>query len=153
MKTRILVSACLLGECCKYNGSHNYSAGVAALDEKFELIPVCPECFGGLTIPRPPSEIRGGRVYAKTGEDVTVQFQEGAEQTLYIAREKNCPAALLKERSPSCGHSVIYDGSFSGTLTEGNGVTAALLLANGIAVFGETQVDRLTDLYYFEDGS
>lgn len=153
MKTRILVSACLLGECCKYNGAHNRSEQVVALSEKFELIPVCPECFGGLPIPRVPSEIRDGRVYAKTGEDVTAAFNEGAEQTLYIAREKNCPAAVLKERSPSCGHGVIYDGSFTGTLTEGDGVTAALLSANDIAVFGESECDKLIGLYFFEDNA
>lgn len=143
------MSACLLGECCKYNGSHNRSEKVIALSNVFEMIPVCPERFGGLPVPRVPSEIRGGRVYTKTGEDVTAAFEEGAEQTLYIAREKNCPAALLKERSPSCGCGVIYDGSFTGTLTVGNGVTAALLLENDMAVFGESQVDKLIDLYSF----
>ena len=151
MRTRILVSACLLGECCKYSGSHNRDERVIALQSKFELIPVCPECFGGLSIPRPPSEIRGGRVFTADGEDVTAAFEEGAELTLYIAREKNCPAAVLKERSPSCGRGTIYDGMFSGNLTKGNGVTAALLQANQIAVFGESETDKLIDLYFFDD--
>ena len=147
MKTRILVSACLLGENCKYNGGNNYVAAVAALSESFELIPVCPECFGGLPVPRLPSEIRDGRVYARDGKDVTAQFADGAEQTLYIARERNCPAALLKERSPSCGFGRIYDGSFTGTLCNGNGMTAQLLSDNGIAVFGESNIRKLTKMY------
>ena len=144
--TRIIVSACLLGENCKYSGGNNKNADVLKLSAHFELIPVCPECFGGLSIPREPSERVGDKVLSKTGEDVTVQFQEGAEQTLYIAREHNCPAALLKERSPSCGCGRIYDGTFSGTLTEGNGVTAQLLLDNEIQVFGESEIQKLIRL-------
>ena len=147
MKTRIAVSACLLGECCKYNGSHNRNEAVLALQEHFQLVPVCPECFGELPIPRLPSEIRNGRVYAKNGEEVTAQFEKGAELALYVAQEHNCPAALLKERSPSCGCGKIYDGSFTGTLTNGNGVTAQLFLDNGIAVFGESEIRRLLALY------
>ncbi len=139
----------MLGECCKYNGSHNRDERVMALCDRFELIPVCPERFGGLPVPRVPCEIRDGRVVSATGEDVTAQFAEGADQTLYIAREKNCPAAVLKERSPSCGCGAVYDGSFTGTLTAGNGVTAALLLENQIAVFGESKLDKLLDLYSF----
>ncbi|MBR3150144.1 MAG: DUF523 domain-containing protein [Eubacterium sp.] len=145
--TKILVSACLLGENCKYSGGNNKNEEVIALSKYFELIPVCPECFGGLTIPREPSEISGDRVLTKTGEDVTAEFVEGAEQTLYIAHEKNCPAALLKENSPSCGFGKIYDGSFSSKLTDGNGITAQLLNDNGIAVFGENAVKKLIELY------
>jgi len=150
-KTKILVSACLLGECCKYNGSHNRNEQVIALKEKFDLIPVCPECFGGLPTPRAPSEIRNGRVISATGEDVTAAFCEGAEQTLYIARETNCAAAVLKERSPSCGCGSIYDGTFTGTTVAGNGITAALLLANNIAVFGESQLRKLSDYLLFDE--
>ncbi|MBQ9228923.1 MAG: DUF523 domain-containing protein [Eubacterium sp.] len=153
MKTRIVVSACLLGECCKYNGSHNRNEAVLALQKQFEIIPVCPECFGGLPIPRVPSERRDGRVFSKDGEDVTAAFLEGAEQTLYIAQEHNCPAAVLKERSPSCGCGVIYDGSFTGALTEGNGVTTDLLLQNAIAVFGESQLQKLINLYFFDENA
>ena len=147
MRTKIAVSACLLGECCKYNGSHNRNEAVLALQKQFQLIPVCPECFGELPIPREPSEIREGRVYAKSGKDVTAQFVNGAALALYVAQENNCPAAVLKERSPSCGHGKIYDGTFSGTLTDGNGVTADLFLNNGIAVFGESELSRLCRLY------
>ena len=151
MKTKVIVSACLLGENCKYSGGNNYNPDVARLADKFELIPVCPEVFGGLDTPRPPSEIVGDRVISKTGDDVTCQYHDGAEKTLYIARENNCPVALLKERSPSCGCSKIYDGTFSGTLVDGNGITAQLLLDNDIAVFGESNINNLIDLYYFID--
>ena len=115
MKPRIIISACLMGENCKYNGKNNI-IDISQLKECFELIPVCPECFGGLPIPREPAEMKNGRVYQKNGNDVTDEFIYGAEQTLYIAEEKNCVAALLKENSPSCGYGNIYDGSFSGKL-------------------------------------
>lgn len=147
MKTKIIVSACLLGENCKYNGSNNKCDDIIALAEKFEIIPVCPECFGGLPIPRVPSEIRDGRVYSKTGEDLTEAFLSGAEQTLYIAKEANAPCAVLKENSPSCGFGKIYDGTFSGNKIDGNGITAQLLYDNEIQIFGESQVKRLINLY------
>ena len=147
MKTKIIVSACLLGENCKYNGGNNKCDDIIALAEKFEIIPVCPECFGGLPIPRVPSEIKDGRVYSKTGEDLTEAFLSGAEQTLYIAKEANAPCAVLKENSPSCGFGKIYDGTFSGNTIAGNGITAQLLYDNEIQVFGESQVKRLINLY------
>lgn len=150
MKTKILVSACLLGENCKYNGGNNKNASVIELEKYFELVPICPECFGGLPVPREPSEIKNGRVYSKSGTDVTDNFISGAEQSLYIARESNCPAAVLKERSPSCGFGVIYDGSFSGSLCDGSGITADLLYNNDIQIFGESSVKKLIDLYYFD---
>ena len=147
MKTKIIVSACLLGENCKYNGGNNKCDDIIALAEKFDIIPVCPECFGGLPIPRVPSEIRDGRVYSKTGEDLTEAFLSGAEQTLYIAKEANAPCAVLKENSPSCGFGKIYDGTFSGNKIDGNGITAQLLYDNEIQIFGESQVKRLINLY------
>lgn len=147
MKTRIIVSACLLGENCKYSGGNNKNEKVIELARHFDIIPVCPECFGGLSIPRPPSEIKDGRVYTKEGNDVTKEFKLGAEHTLYIAQEKNCSAAVLKENSPSCGFGKIYDGSFTGKLTEGNGISAELLNQNGIAVFGESKIEKLLNLY------
>lgn len=147
MKTRILVSACLLGENCKYSGGNNRCEEVIALSKYFDLIPICPECFGGLPIPRVPSEIKDGRVYSKNGEDLTDAFNDGAEKALYIAMERNCPAGVLKERSPSCGYGTIYDGTFTGSLCSGNGVTAELLSQNGIAIFGESQTQRLIELY------
>ena len=119
-KPKLLVSACLLGENCKYNGGNNRDEQVRALERYFQLIPVCPECFGGLPIPREPSEIRDGCVVSKSGVDVTAAFADGAEKTLYIAEEENCGLALLKERSPSCGCGAIYDGSFTGALVPGH---------------------------------
>ena len=113
------------------------------LQRTYHLIPVCPEELGGLPTPRMPSEHVGNKVLMKTGKDVTAEFQKGAEVSLRIALEAGCKAALLKEHSPSCGHGEIYDGTFSGTLVPGNGCTAKLLLANGIQVFGESQVSEL----------
>ena len=143
MMSNILVSACLLGADCKYNGKNNRNENVLRLMEKHTLIPVCPEQLGGLTTPRPPAERRAERVVAKDGRDVTEQYRRGAEETLRLAQLFGCEAAVLKERSPSCGAGAIYDGTFSGTLCEGYGVCAQLLLENGIAVYGESQSDGL----------
>lgn len=142
---KILVSACLLGEKCRYDGSDNYDENVVKLGEFFELVPVCPECFGGLGIPRKPNEIQNGRVLSEDGGDCTAAYEAGAEKTLYIANECNACCAVLKERSPSCGFGRIYDGTFSKTLTDGSGVTAALLYRNGIRIFGESKIDKLLD--------
>ena len=147
MKPKIIVSACLLGENCKYSGGNNFCSAAAELEKYFDIIPVCPECFGGLPIPRDPAEIKNGKVYQKNGNDVSKEFIEGAQHTLYIAEEKNCVAALLKENSPSCGFGKIYDGSFSGKLTDGNGITAEMLYNAGIEVFGESRIRKLIDLY------
>lgn len=147
MKTKIIVSACLLGYECRYDGKSNKNDEVIALADEYELVSVCPECFGGLPVPREPAEIRGQRVINKSGEDVTEQFLSGAEQTLYIAKECNSPCAVLKENSPSCGFGKIYDGSFTKTKTNGNGITAQLLFDNEIQVFGESQIKRLKNLY------
>lgn len=149
MKMKLLVSACLLGENCKYSGGNNKNEKVLELSKYFEIVPICPECFGGLTIPREPSEIVGDRVLSKLGEDVTEAFKIGAEHTLYVAKEANCGIAVLKERSPSCGCGEIYDGSFSGKTIKGNGITAQLLLDNEIEVYGESKIDKLVDLYCY----
>ena len=140
---KILVSACLLGENCKYNGKNNKNEAVIALSEKYELVPICPECFGGMEIPREPSEIKEGRVYSKSGKDVTENFVSGAEKSLYVAEESNCSAAVLKARSPSCGFKKIYDGSFTSTLVSGNGITAQLLYDSGIQIFTEDDLEAL----------
>lgn len=140
---KILVSACLLGENCKYNGGNNRNESVINLAKEHTLVPICPECFAGLTIPRVPSEIRDGKVYSKNGDDLTEKFNDGAEKALYVAQEAACQIAILKERSPSCGFGKIYDGTFSGNLTDGNGVAAQLLYNNGIIILGETQINRL----------
>ena len=149
LKPKLIVSACLLGENCKYNGGNNYTQEVAELRDKFNLIPICPECFGGLPIPRVPNEIINGRAISKNGEDFTKEYEDGAEKSLYIANESNCCYAVLKERSPSCGFGKIYDGTFSGTLIDGNGITADLLDKNGIRIFGESEIDKLLDEFDF----
>lgn len=144
---RILVSACLLGEACRYDGQSRPCAHIIKLKEKHTLIPVCPEVMGGLPTPRPASEIQpGGWLLNREGEDVTEAYKLGAETVLAIAREQNATVAILKEKSPACGKGRIYDGSFSGTLTEGNGVCAALLLENGMCVLGESEIDAIADL-------
>ncbi|WP_312938647.1 DUF523 domain-containing protein [Oscillibacter sp.] len=142
---RLLVSACLLGLPCRYDGGANRLAGIESLLEQHECIPVCPEQLGGLCTPRSPAECREGRVFTREGAEVTAEFERGAQATLELARLFGCEAALLKERSPSCGSGVIHDGGFSGGLTAGDGVTAALLKAEGIAVYGETRVEELPD--------
>lgn len=141
----ILVSECLLGIRCKYSGGANHCLAViqAVKAGRHRLIPVCPECLGGLAIPRQPSERVGDRVLSRTGEDVTAQYERGAQAALALAKLYGCTAAILKERSPSCGSGTIYDGSFSGRLTGGDGVTAALLRENGIAVCGESALETL----------
>ena len=142
---KIVVSACLMGESCKYNGLDNYHRELVEACERTgtEVLLVCPEVFGGLPTPREPSERRADAVVSRSGTDVTAQFRRGAEQALHLARLYGCKAAVLKERSPSCGSGEVYDGTFSGRLTPGDGVTAALLKANGIAVYGESDLDAL----------
>ncbi len=146
----ILVSACLLGKNVKYSGGNNH---FPLLTEHFDpavFLPVCPECLGELPIPRPPAEIEGGfrgedvwsgtaRVLNKEGGDVTPAFRLGAERALSLAMAADSPvtAAILKERSPSCGSHLIYDGTFSGNKIPGSGVTAALLKKHGIPVYSE----------------
>lgn len=139
-KECILVSACLLGNSCKYDGSDNDSEDVKTLDKNYKIIPVCPECMGKLEIPREPSEIRDGRVYSKSGNDVTDSFLRGARGALELARRFNCKKAVLKEKSPSCGFGKVYDGTFSHTLTDGHGIAAGLLYENGVKIFGESAV-------------
>ena len=142
---RLLISRCLLGEPCRYDGKSKPlpDETLQALRARYDLIPVCPEVLGGLPTPRTPSERRGGRVVMKTGADVTAEYRRGAEEALRRAQENQVCAALLKERSPSCGRGEIYDGAFTGTLTKGNGVTAEVLLENGIPVYGESEIETL----------
>ena len=143
MKEPLLISACLLGENCKYNGGSNLHPLAEALQEKYDLIPVCPETWGGLTAPRAPAERVGSRVLSRDGEDWTAAFAEGARLTLEAARRHGCRKALLKERSPSCGSGLIYDGSFSGRLIPGDGVAAALLRGEGLTLYGESKIALL----------
>ncbi|MBR5537413.1 MAG: DUF523 domain-containing protein [Clostridia bacterium] len=140
---KILVSACLLGCPCRYDGKSKPNDRVLALMAAHTLIPVCPEQMGGLATSRPPAERKNGGVFTEAGVDVTDQYCRGAEEALRLARLYGCTCAILKERSPSCGSGEIYDGSFSRSLIAGDGVTAALLKANGITVVGESEVERL----------
>lgn len=140
----ILVSACLLGVKCRYDGTGKEMEGLKALMKEYHLIPVCPEVLGGLPTPRMPSEIQPNRrVQMKDGKDVTQQYEKGAREVLKLARLYDCRYAILKERSPSCGHEEIYDGSFTGRKIPGNGIAAELLEKNGVKVFGESQIELL----------
>ncbi len=146
MKKKLLISGCLLGVGCRYDGGRVKKVDIEALSEHFELIPICPEVMGGLPTPRTPSERVGNRVLMRDGTDVTANFLRGAEESYMLARSLGVEIALLKERSPSCGKGRIYDGSFSGTLTDGDGVAAEYLNAHGIAVYGESEIDKLLEL-------
>ncbi len=143
MREKLLISACLLGENCKYSGGNNYEPLTEALGERFELVPVCPERLGGLTSPREPAERVGERVLSRTGEDWTAAFYLGAERTLEIARREGISQAVLKERSPSCGCGAVYDGTFTGTVVPGDGVAAELLKRHGVHIRGESQIEEL----------
>lgn len=128
----ILVSACLLGVNCKYNGGNNQIDSILELGKEHTLIPVCPEQLGGLPTPRISAEIVEGRVINKEGTDVTEQYQKGAEEVLKIAKLTDCKCAILQDKSPSCGSTAIYDGTFTKTLIKGKGVTAKLLAKHDI---------------------
>ena len=135
----ILISSCLLGQYCRYDGKTKTYERIKTLLGRDDLhfIPICPEQAGGLATPRPPAERCGDRVVTKNGLDVTEAYERGAAAALYLARLFHCTKAVLKEKSPSCGCGLIYDGTFSRTLIEGDGVTAALLKAEVIEFFGE----------------
>ena len=149
----IIVSACLLGENCKYSGGTNKSENVIKYLEDKEYILVCPEQLGGLSTPRNPSEIitygnKDGndvlsgctKVLSNKGIDVTKNFIQGAEETLKIAKEHNAKTAILKAGSPSCGYKKIYDGTFLGNKIQGMGVTAAILNKENIALLDEDDI-------------
>ena len=139
----MLVSACLLGVACRYDGASKACPALAKLMDRVTLIPVCPEQLGGLPTPRVPSERRGDRVMAADGTDVTQAFLRGAVETSRLAKSLGARLALLKARSPSCGLGEIYDGSFTGRCVPGAGVTAEALVDIGIEVFNETEIDAL----------
>jgi uncharacterized protein YbbK (DUF523 family) len=129
---RILVSACLLGENCKYSGGNNYDQAVVDFVQGHRVIPVCPEVLGGLPIPRSPAELVDGVVINKAGISVDEQFRAGAEKALAIAKQNGAELAILQSRSPSCGVKEIYDGSFTGRKIPGQGVFAEMLQQAGI---------------------
>jgi uncharacterized protein YbbK (DUF523 family) len=140
---KLLISACLLGEPCRYDGIGKRIAELDALSARYELLPFCPEVAAGLSTPRSPSERVGACVVTKDGADVTQAYRTGAELALSLCRREGCVAAVLKERSPSCGSGEIYDGTFTHTVISGDGVTAELLKRNGIPVYGESQLAEL----------
>ena len=140
---RLLISACLLGCCCRYDGASKVHPLAEALAQHYDLVPVCPEQLGGLPTPRPPAERQGDRVMTRDGRDVTEAYRRGGQETRRLCRLLDWQAAVLKERSPSCGCGSIHDGTFSGGLTAGNGVAAQMLVAEGIPVYGESQIREL----------
>lgn len=142
-KPNLLISECLCGVCCRYDGDHNRIECLEELKNVYNLVPVCPEVLGGLLTPRPPAERVGNRVQTKNGTDVTEQFKRGATLALAIAIEKNCRCALLKAKSPSCGYGELYDGTFTRTLVNGVGVTSELLLQHDIQIYTEKNVAAL----------
>lgn len=141
---KILVSACLFGCACRYKGDSCKNEALLALAKKHTLIPVCPEQLGGLPTPRDPSEICGDKVVSSAGKDVTAEYRKGAQAALYIAETVGANAAVLKANSPSCGKGIIYDGTFTGNKTAGDGVTAKLFTLSDIAVFTEEELDKLS---------
>lgn len=143
----ILVSWCLLGEPCRYDGQSRPAPELKRLKERGHcLVPVCPEVLGGLPTPRHPAELQpDGRVVNREGVDVTGEYLAGAELALELAEKWRCTVAVLKEKSPSCGGREVYDGTFSGRLVPGQGLTARLLEQNGVRVLGESQLAELLE--------
>jgi len=143
---KVAVSACLLGTPCRYDGASKPCEAALELLQTpgVEVVPVCPEVAGGLPTPRPASEIvaRAPRVAVRNtaGDDVTRQFERGAAETLELLRREGCEFAVLKAKSPSCGKGLVYDGTFSGTLVQGDGIAAALLMEHGVRVIDEREL-------------
>jgi len=135
-----LCSACLLGVKCRYDGGSKKNLKVVRLSKKYTLVPVCPEQLGGLPTPRKSAQIKGSRVLTKSGNDVTKNFAIGARETLKIAKLFGIKEAIFKQKSPSCGCGQIFDGSFSGKIAKGDGITTRLLKKNGIKVVSEEEL-------------
>ena len=140
---KILISACLVGDKVNYKGQGNYHPDVEKLKENYELVLFCPECEGGLPIPRLPNEIRGSQVIRSDGKNVTRAFEVGAKKALAICKYLGISKAVLKENSPSCGTHMVHDGYFQGRKIPGMGVTAKLLKENGIEVYSEDEIEKL----------
>lgn len=143
---KIIVSNCLLGCDCRYKGDNCRNERILTLAKDNVLIPVCPEQMGGLSTPRDPSEIVGDKLLSNKGRDVTEQYQRGANIALEIAKINKADFAIFKLKSPSCGKGMIYDGSFTGKLVPGNGVTVDLFLENGIDVYTEEELDLVEEI-------
>lgn len=137
---KFVVSACLMGDNCKYNGGNNYSEEVINYLKDKEYVKICPECLGGLSTPRVPSEICGDKVINKDGIDVTYEYNKGSLESLKIAKDFKADIAILKSNSPSCGCGMIYDGTFSKKLINGDGVTTKLFKEHGIKVISSDNI-------------
>lgn len=142
---KALISSCLLGRNIKYSGGNNLTPKLVEILKKYnvELVEVCPEAFGGLSIPREPAEIINGKVLNRVGKDVSLEFEEGAQKTLNLAIKNGVDFAILKERSPSCGINYIYDGTFTKKLISGKGLSAKILVENDILVFSEEELEKI----------
>ncbi len=149
-KEKVLVSACFLGKKVRYDGASKTLANcyLEKWQHEDRVVTLCPEVSGGLSIPRSPAEINqaNGKVITNDGHDVSKEFSEGANQALHVCQQYNIRYALLKESSPSCGSSTIYDGTFSNHKIQGQGITSALLIQNGIKVFSEDNIEELAKL-------
>lgn len=145
-KINLIISSCLCGNNTKYNGGNNLIDKLDLLEEKFNLITICPEVFGGLSTPRNPSEIQGDKVYSNQGLDVTDNFVNGALKAVEILKKHDVKYALLKEGSPSCGVNKIYDGTFTGVKISGSGVTTKMFRDLGIEVYSENEIDELLSI-------
>ena len=140
---KLMISACLSGCNCRYDGKNTKLDCLDELKEKFDLIPVCPETLAGLPCPRHPLEIVNDRVLNNQGEDLTEVFHRGADCAMALWKEAGCPAVLLQSRSPSCGKGIIYDGSFTGKKIPGNGVFTQKLLDANAEVYSELELDKI----------
>ena len=143
MKEKVLISACLIGENCRYDGTNKLQKELLKLAKYYDLIPICPEVSGGLKTPRHPSEIKDGKVINQKGRDVTDQYHDGAYWALSIIRLYHIRLAIMKEDSPSCGVHHIYDGSFTGKKIDGQGITTRRLVENRVKVINETEALEL----------
>lgn len=140
---KVGVSACLVGKNTKYDGGNNYNEYVIEYLKDKEVVLICPEVFGGLPTPRIPSEQLNDKVINSKNEDVTKQFNDGALISLKKLQEENVNVLILKERSPSCGYKKIYDGTFSKTIIDGNGVFAKLAIENGFIIYTESDIENI----------
>lgn len=140
---KILVSACLLGTNCTYKKDNNFNLELVEFLKNHQVIPICPEVFGGLLTPREPAEIKNGKVINKIGQDVTREYNKGAIISLRLAIKNNIDFCILKSNSPSCGNKRIYDGNFNHNLISGEGITAKVLKNQGFLVYNEKELKKL----------
>jgi len=138
----VLISACLIGICCRYDGTSAGCLLPSELHSRYGLLPFCPEVCAGLPTPRDSVELRNGQALTQNAVNLTAVFEEGARKGLALYQSQNCHAAILKSKSPSCGYGTLYDGTFTRRLTEGNGIFADLLASHNVPIFNETQLQN-----------